>query len=80
VTIPLLTTRLRIPQLRPSRVPRPRLIKWLDEGARLGRKLTLVSAPAGWWQLIQAYSGRRQKLGRVPLAMVVFILNSAKAF
>ncbi len=52
---PLLTTKLYIPLPRPnpsaapgaSLVPRPRLIERLDEGLRLGHKLTLVSASAG---------------------------------
>jgi LuxR family maltose regulon positive regulatory protein len=45
---PLLATKLYIPPLRPNLVPRPRLIERLDEGLRQGRKLTLVSAPAGF--------------------------------
>jgi LuxR family maltose regulon positive regulatory protein len=44
----LLTTKLYIPLPRPNLVPRPRLVERLDEGLRLGRKLTLVSAPAGF--------------------------------
>jgi len=44
----LLTTKLHVPSPRPDLVPRPRLIQRLDEGLRLGRKLTLVSAPAGF--------------------------------
>jgi LuxR family maltose regulon positive regulatory protein len=43
---PLLTTKLYIPPVRPEIVPRPRLIEHLDAG--LERKLTLVSAPAGY--------------------------------
>ena len=43
---PVLATKLYIPQPRPSVVPRPRLIELLDEG--LHRKLTLISAPAGF--------------------------------
>jgi LuxR family maltose regulon positive regulatory protein len=43
---PLLATKLFVPPLRPSRVPRPRLVTQLSQG--LGRKLTLVSAPAGF--------------------------------
>ena len=43
----LLTTKLYIPPARPNLVPRPRLLERLDEGLRLSRKLTLVSAPAG---------------------------------
>ena len=43
---PILTTKLFVPRPRPRIVPRPRLIEWLDEG--LCRKLSLVSAPAGF--------------------------------
>ena len=43
----LLTTKLYIPPPRPNLVERPRLIERLDDGLRLGHKLTLVSAPAG---------------------------------
>jgi LuxR family maltose regulon positive regulatory protein len=42
----LLTTKLFIPPTRPELVPRPRLIERLEEG--LHRKLTLISAPAGF--------------------------------
>ena len=45
---PLLATKLQIPLPRPNLVPRPRLIQRLDDGLRLGRKLTVVSAPAGY--------------------------------
>jgi LuxR family maltose regulon positive regulatory protein len=48
MTTPLLTTKLYIPPARPSLVPRPRLIEQLDEGLHSGRKLTLISAPAGF--------------------------------
>ena len=44
--VQLLTTKLFIPSPRPERVSRPRLIERLNEG--LHRKLTLVSAPAGF--------------------------------
>ena len=43
---PLLQTKLYIPRSRPELVPRPRLLERLDAG--LHRKLTLVSAPAGF--------------------------------
>ena len=46
MTIPLLKTKLYVPRVRPELVPRPRLIERLDVG--LYRKLTLVSAPAGF--------------------------------
>ena len=44
--IPLLTTKLYAPPPRPGPVPRPRLTQRLNEG--LTRKLTLISAPAGF--------------------------------
>jgi ATP/maltotriose-dependent transcriptional regulator MalT len=43
---PILATKLYIPPLRPKVVLRPRLIERLNEG--LHRKLTLISAPAGF--------------------------------
>ncbi len=45
---PILTTKLFIPPPRPEFVPRPRLIERLNEAPRFGRKLTLISAPAGF--------------------------------
>jgi hypothetical protein len=44
----LLTTKLYIPPPLPNLVERPRLVKRLDEGLRLGHRLTLISAPAGF--------------------------------
>jgi len=44
----LLTTKLYIPPGRPESVSRPRLIERLDAGLLRKRKLTLVSAPAGF--------------------------------
>jgi len=44
----LLTSKLFIPLLRPSLVPRPRLIQLLNAGLYTKRKLTLISAPAGF--------------------------------
>ena len=45
---PLLRTKLYTPPVRPGLVSRQRLIERLNEGLRLGRRLTLVSAPAGF--------------------------------
>jgi len=42
----LLQTKLYVPRLRPSLIPRPHLIQKLNRG--LHRKLTLISAPAGF--------------------------------
>jgi len=46
MTTPLLQTKLYIPPPRPTLVSRPRLIERLNAG--LHRKLTLISAPAGF--------------------------------
>jgi LuxR family maltose regulon positive regulatory protein len=46
MTTSILVTKLYIPPTRPEIVPRPRLIERLDAG--LHRKLTLISAPAGF--------------------------------
>ena len=50
--VPLLATKLYIPPVRPELVSRPRLIERLNAGLGqnqgFGRKLTLVSAPAGF--------------------------------
>lgn len=42
----LLQTKLYVPRLRPSLVPRPHLIEKLNQG--LHSKLSLISAPAGF--------------------------------
>jgi LuxR family maltose regulon positive regulatory protein len=46
MSTPILATKLYIPPIRPELVRRPRLIERLNEG--LHRKLTLISAPAGF--------------------------------
>ena len=46
MSTPMLATKLYTPPLRPKRVLRPRLLERLNEG--LHRKLTLISAPAGF--------------------------------
>ena len=45
---PILQTKLYVPPFRPELVSRPRLIERLNAGLSAGRKLTLVSAPAGF--------------------------------
>jgi len=44
----LLRTKLHVPPARPNLVERHRLLQQLDAGLRPGRKLTLISAPAGF--------------------------------
>ena len=45
---PILATKLYIPPPRPKVVLRPRLVERLNEGLPAGRKLTLISASAGF--------------------------------
>ncbi|MCB8979322.1 MAG: helix-turn-helix transcriptional regulator [Ardenticatenaceae bacterium] len=48
MSAPILSTKLFVPPPRPDLVPRQRLVGQLDQGLALHRKLTLVSAPAGF--------------------------------
>ena len=48
MSAPILATKLYIPPPRPKIVLRPRLIERLTEGLSANRKLTLISAPAGF--------------------------------
>jgi LuxR family maltose regulon positive regulatory protein len=48
MTAPLLNTKLFIPPPRPHLVPRPGLVRRLNEDLQLGRQLTLISAPPGF--------------------------------
>ncbi len=48
MSTPILATKLYIPPPRPKAVLRPRLIERLNEGLSSGRKLTLISASAGF--------------------------------
>ena len=48
MTAPTLATKLYVSPPRPNAVPRPRLIARLNEGLLAGRKLALISAPAGF--------------------------------
>ncbi|MEJ2149893.1 MAG: LuxR C-terminal-related transcriptional regulator [Chloroflexota bacterium] len=58
-----LATRLTIPPPRPDAVARPRLIERLDDAPRLGHRLTLVSAPAGFGKttLLSAWAGGSER-------------------
>ena len=69
----LLTTKLYIPQTRPELVPRPRLLGLLNAGLchnqGFGRKLTLISAPAGFGKttlLAEWVKGLRLKVEGYP--------------
>jgi hypothetical protein len=43
----LLRTKLFVPPIRATLVPRPHLIERLNQGLQFGHRLTLISAPAG---------------------------------
>ncbi len=45
---PLLSTKFHLPPARLDQVPRPRLVEALNNALRLGHKLILVAAPAGF--------------------------------
>lgn len=62
MTESLLTTKLYIPRPVPNLVPRPRLSKQLEEG--IGRKLTLISAPAGFGKTTLLSEWRMTRPGR----------------
>ncbi len=62
MTKELLTSKLYIPPLRPVFVPRPRLVTMLNEGLDAGRKLTLISAPAGFGKTTLVIDWLRQKV------------------
>lgn len=61
---PLLYTRCALPPERATAVPRPELIRRLDAGLRGGRRLSLISAPAGYGKTTLAGAWVRQ--ARVP--------------
>lgn len=48
MSVPILATKLYIPPPRPKIVPRPHLIERLNEGLSASRKLSLISAAAGF--------------------------------
>lgn len=48
MSTPILATKLYIPPPRPNMVSRARLLERLNEGLASGRKLTLITAPAGF--------------------------------
>jgi LuxR family maltose regulon positive regulatory protein len=48
MTLPVLSTKLYAPPLRTNWVKRNRLIQRIEDGAQQGRRLTLISAPAGF--------------------------------
>lgn len=48
MSAPLLKTKLYVPSVRSEVVSRSRLVERLTEGLRRGRRLTVLSAPAGY--------------------------------
>jgi LuxR family transcriptional regulator, maltose regulon positive regulatory protein len=76
---PILATKLYIPPSRPKAVLRPRLIERLNEGLRqsrgFGRKLTLISAPAGFGKttLVSEWVSERMKAEGLPLTKTAWL-------
>ncbi len=70
MTTPLLITKLYIPPVRPELVSRPRLIERLDAG--LHRKLTLISAPAGFGKTTLLSEWASQRVSEWAARCVVF--------
>jgi LuxR family maltose regulon positive regulatory protein len=61
---PIISTKVAVPHVRPDALPRPRLLRVLDEAA--SRRLTLVVAPAGFGKTTLLASWARQ--APVPVA------------
>ncbi len=68
----LLQTKLYMAQPRPSFVPRPHLIRRLNQGLQLGCKLILISAPAGFGKttLIAEWGMRMAESGNSPYSSI----------
>jgi len=72
---PLLRTKLYAPPLRPNLVSRLRLIDQINQGLQLGRRLTLVSAPAGFGKttLVSEWVASGRAFGKGPVARDVLV-------
>jgi LuxR family maltose regulon positive regulatory protein len=79
VQTPLLTTKLHIPSVRSELVPRPRLIERLNAGCQ--RKLTLISAPAGFGKtmLIADWLSQAGESTTEPVHHSSFIIHHSNA-
>lgn len=71
----LLRTKFFMPPARPKAVARPRLEQRLEEGLRLARPLTLVSAPAGYGKttLIASWLRRREVEQAIPSTHIAWV-------
>jgi ATP/maltotriose-dependent transcriptional regulator MalT len=80
MSAPVIATKLYIPPPRPNVVPRPRLIERLNEGLLAGRKLTLISAPAGFGKttLVSEWITQKADGGRMNQAKPSFILSGLR--
>ena len=63
MAIPLLQTKFYVPPVRSNLVPRRHLIERLDEELRLGYRLTLISAPAGFGKTTLLSEWASQRIG-----------------
>lgn len=62
----LLTTKLYVPPVRPQLVERPRLVERLEQALRLGHRLTLISAPAGFGKTTLVSEWQHGRCGTTP--------------
>lgn len=71
--VSILTTKLYIPSPRRKVVPRPRLMERLNQG--LNRKLTLISAPAGFGKttLVSEWCELQDKQGALPHSQIAWL-------
>ncbi len=64
----VIETKLRVPSPRPEQVPRPRLLRMLEEG--LDCRVTLVSAPTGYGKTILLSQWLRSRAAKGVFAWV----------
>ncbi|MEC5180541.1 LuxR C-terminal-related transcriptional regulator [Arthrobacter sp. CG_A4] len=73
MAMPIVATKLFVPSPRAQAVPRLRLVEQLDEGVRAGRKLTLISAPAGFGKTTLVSEWIAETRRRKPEARVAWL-------
>jgi LuxR family maltose regulon positive regulatory protein len=73
MAMPVLATKVFVPPPRPRAVRRPRLIEQMDDGIRAGRKLTLISAPAGFGKTTLVSEWVAQTRHRDPQVLVAWL-------
>jgi ATP/maltotriose-dependent transcriptional regulator MalT len=70
---PLLRTKLHVPPIRRELVSRAPLIERLDQGFRLGARLTLISSPAGFGKTTLLSEWIHREAGRTPFRSAAWL-------